>query len=68
MLDEELALDPDGVSSLPDLLATICEDLGFKVDYEKLAVDLDAQDVRDQAGKPQEPAWPDSTKPPGTPH
>ena len=68
MLDEELALDPDGASSLPDLLADICEDLGFEVDYEKLAADLGARDVPDPVGEPEEPGWPVATKPSGTPH
>ncbi len=39
-LETELALDPDGTASLPDLLSTICEDLGFQIDYEKLAAEL----------------------------
>ncbi len=40
MLETELALDPDGTTPLPDLLGTMCEDLAFSLDYEKLATDL----------------------------
>ncbi len=39
-LEAELALDPDGTTSLPDLLEPICHDFGIELDYEKLAADL----------------------------
>ncbi len=32
--------DPYARATLPDLLSTICEDLGFKLDYESLAEQL----------------------------
>ena len=49
LLNTELALDPDGTASLPDLLATLCEDLNFRIDYDRLANDL---------GWPAETPWP----------
>ncbi len=45
LLETELALDPDGTNSLPDLLETICEDVGFELDYEQLAADLAAATI-----------------------
>ncbi len=40
LLEAELALDPDGIASLPDLLETICQDVGFELNYDQLAADL----------------------------
>ena len=42
LLETELALDPDGTAPLPDLLDTICQDVGFELDYVQLAADLAA--------------------------
>ncbi len=55
LLETELALDPDGTTPLPDLLATICEDLGFELDYEKLASSLAA--AAPHPPPETEPAW-----------
>ena len=45
LLDTELALDPDGTTSLSDLLATICEELDFDLDYEEAEADLVSADL-----------------------
>ncbi len=67
LLEAELALDPDGTTSLPDLLATICEDLGFELDYEKLEAELAAPDPTgaEDTGQPE---WPHGAQPRRPPH
>ncbi len=65
MLETELALDPDGTTSLPDLLETICEDLGFKLDFDQLAADLATRDLAFIASADLQD---DPDKPPGPPH
>ncbi len=70
LLETELALDPDGTTSLPDLLETICEDLGFELDYQQLAADLATPDptFATSAGPDDQSEWPNPVKPPGPPH
>ncbi len=65
MLETELALDPDGTTGLPDLLEAICDDLGFELDYEKLAADLATPGTACPAGADEEdhPDWPDPPVP-----
>ena len=65
MLDVELALDPDGTIALPDLLETICDDLGFELDYEKLAADLAILQTTctTNADAADHPDWPDPAAP-----
>ncbi len=68
MLETELALDPDGTTSLPDLLEAICEDLGFELDYEQLATELATADpAYATSADPEDQAdWPPD--PPARPH
>ncbi len=67
MLAAELALDPDGTASLPDLLAPLCEDLRLELDYEKLAADLATPAfVPGPAAHQPEPSRP--IRPPIPPH
>lgn len=74
MLDEELALDPDGTASLADLLDAICDDLDLDLD-EEVAANLATPDLArcspDQAAASpdaDEPDWPSPGKPSGARH
>ncbi len=66
LLETELALDPDGTASLPDLLDTICEDVGFNLDYQQPSADLAAPEAPSQHPTPSRNGWPNPTPP--TPH
>ena len=67
-LATELALDPDGTTSLPYLLAPLCEDLGLELDYEKLAADLATGPASTASPAIHQPEPPRSAQPPIPPH
>ncbi len=71
MLAAELAMDPDGTTSLPDLLAPLCDDLRLELDYEKLAADLATQAPAPAPGAPLATLQPEPShinRPPIPPH